>query len=111
MADRHTYSKKELAVYFDRVQLPDSQRIYDVAGISNEDKVEFLHLLQKHHIVKVPWENLVQHYSWHKVVNVKPRHLFKKIVRQPGRGGCVHSFPDLSCYIPSTQGHASRSHR
>ncbi|KAF7189467.1 Arylamine N-acetyltransferase 2 [Pseudocercospora fuligena] len=87
MADRHTYSKKELEVYFDRICLPDSERIYDVTGISNDDKIDFLHLLQKHQLVKVPWENLVQHYSWHKVVNVKPKHLFKKIVRSHGRGG------------------------
>ena len=87
MAGRHTYSKKELQVYFDRICLPDEERIYDVAGMSNDDKTDFLHLLTKHQLVKVPWENLVQHYSWHKVVNVKPRHLFKKIVRSPGRGG------------------------
>ncbi|KAM3416323.1 hypothetical protein BST61_g7928 [Cercospora zeina] len=88
MADqRHVFSNKELEVYFDRICLPEHKRIYDVTGLSNDDKLEFLHLLQKHQLVKIPWENLTQHYSWHKVVNCKPQHLFRKIVRQPGRGG------------------------
>ncbi|CAJ2509633.1 Uu.00g146590.m01.CDS01 [Anthostomella pinea] len=44
-------------------------------------------------LVKVPFENLTQHYSWHRVVDVKPQHLFRKIVAGAdgvggrGRGG------------------------
>ncbi|CAK1365155.1 unnamed protein product [Cercospora beticola] len=88
MADqRYIFSNKELEVYFDRICLPEHKRVYDVTGLSNDDQLEFLHLLQKHQLVKVPWENLTQHYSWHKVINCKPKHLFRKIVRQPGRGG------------------------
>lgn len=108
MATRYTYSKKELEVYFDRICLPDSRRIYSVEGLSDEDKLRFLQLLQKHQLVKVkrhdlhgssniinkfifffqvPWENLTLHYSWHRVVKVKPKHLFKKIARSQGRGG------------------------
>ena len=67
--------------------MPEHKRIYDIQGLSNDDKLNFLELLQKHQLCKVPWENLTQHYSWHKVINVKPKHLFRKIVRQPGRGG------------------------
>lgn len=37
--------------------------------------------------VKVPWENLVQHYSFHHTVHTHPRHLFREIVLKPGRGG------------------------
>ncbi|EME84563.1 uncharacterized protein MYCFIDRAFT_195573 [Pseudocercospora fijiensis CIRAD86] len=55
MADRHVYSKKELEVYFDRICLPEPERIYDVTGMSNDDKIDFLQLLQKHHVVKVPY--------------------------------------------------------
>ncbi|KXL45124.1 MAG: hypothetical protein FE78DRAFT_540152 [Acidomyces sp. 'richmondensis'] len=53
----------------------------------NESKLIFLNLLQKHYLCKVPWENLTQHNSWHRAVNVKPQHLFNKIVHRPGRGG------------------------
>ena len=87
MAERHTFNNKELEVYFDRICMPEHKRIYDIQGLSNDDKLNFLELLQKHQLCKVPWENLTQHYSWHKVINVKPKHLFRKIVRQPGRGG------------------------
>lgn len=87
MAKRHTYSKDELTLYFDRICLPEPQRVYDVSAFSDHDKLSFLDLLQKRHLVKVPWENLTQHYSWHATVNVKPKHLFNKIVRNPGRGG------------------------
>lgn len=87
MAKRHVYNKEELDLYFDRVCVPKSRRIYDVSSISDEDRLSFLNLLQKHHLVKVPWENLTQHYSWHTTINVKPKHLFKKIVSNPGTGG------------------------
>lgn len=61
--------------------------MYDVAGLSASQQYDFLALINKHHGCKVPWENLTQHYSWHRVINVKPAHLFRKIVHQPGRGG------------------------
>lgn len=84
---RHRYTQDDLSKYFDRISLPAPHRIYDVSPLSDGSKLAFLNLLQKHHLVKVPWENLVQHYSWHKVVNVKPKHLFNEIVGNPGRGG------------------------
>ena len=87
MAQRHTYTRDELEQYFDRICMPKEKRVFDVANLPDHQRLAFLHLLQKHHLVKVPWENLTQHYSWHRVINVKPKHLFRKIVNQPGRGG------------------------
>jgi arylamine N-acetyltransferase len=87
MASRPRYTGEELEEYFDRICLPSAKRMYNVRTLPDDQKLEYLNLLQKHQLIKVPWENLVQHYSWHTVVNVKPKHLFKKIVRQPGRGG------------------------
>ena len=87
MSKRHTYTKIEIERYFDRVCMPKSKRVNDVTSLSDDEKLAFLNLLQKHHLVKVPWENLTQHYSWHKVINVKPAHLYRKIVNDPGRGG------------------------
>jgi arylamine N-acetyltransferase len=87
MTGRTKYTQEQLEKYFDRVCVPKSKRVYDVQSLSDEEKFKYLHLLQKHQLVKVPWENLVQHYSWHRVVNVKPQHLFNKIVNGPGRGG------------------------
>ena len=87
MAQRHSYSRDELDGYFDRICMPKSRRVYDVRSLSDNEQLDFLKLLQKHHLVKVPWENLTQHYSWHRVVNVMPKHLYRKIVNDPGRGG------------------------
>lgn len=86
-SNRHTFGKFQLETYFDRIALPGSKRIYDVSSLPSQGKYDFLDLLQKHELVKVPWENLTQHYSWHRVVNVKPPHLFSKIVGNVGRGG------------------------
>lgn len=86
-AQRHTSDPTQLEAYFDRIALPTSKRIYDVRPLSDGEKFQYLDLLQKHELVKVPWENLTQHYSWHRVVNVKPPHLFSKIVGNAGRGG------------------------
>jgi arylamine N-acetyltransferase len=74
------FTKDQLSLYFNRICLPESKRIYSVGSLSDADQLSYLHLLQKHHLVKVPWENLTQHYSWHHVVDVNPNHLFNKIV-------------------------------
>ncbi|KAK5134172.1 hypothetical protein LTR08_006832 [Meristemomyces frigidus] len=86
MPARPTYTHAQLEQYFDRVSLPPAKRIYTVSQLPDAAKLTFLHLLQHHQLVKVPWENLTQHYSWHRVVNTKPQHLFTKIVHSPGGG-------------------------
>ncbi|KAK5707667.1 hypothetical protein LTR97_000205 [Elasticomyces elasticus] len=87
MAERHRYTAAQLEQYFDRIALPRSKRILHVTDLSDDDRLAYLNLLQKHELCKVPWENLTQHYSWHRVINVKPQHLFNKIVPHAGRGG------------------------
>lgn len=92
MAKRVTFCQHELDAYFDRICLPKDKRRYEVSSLDDNEKLAFLNLLQKHHLVKVPWENLVQHYSFHGTVHLDPRHLFRKIVKSPGRGGyCMES--------------------
>lgn len=88
--DRFRLSEHQLSAYFDRVSLPMSNRVLDVTTLDDTSKLAYLNLIQKHHLVKVPWENLTQHYSWHRVVHIDPRHLFRKIVQDPAgnaRGG------------------------
>lgn len=87
MGKRHAFSKDELSLYFDRICMPETKRIYDAGPLQTSEKFAFLSLLQKHQLVKCPWENLTQHYSWHRTVTVRPSLLFDKIVRHPGRGG------------------------
>ncbi|KAK5109129.1 hypothetical protein LTR62_007491 [Meristemomyces frigidus] len=87
MADRARYDRTQLEKCFDRICLPKTKRMYDVSVLSDDEKLAYLSLLHKHELVKIPWENLTQHYSWHRVVNVEPQHLFNKIISNPGRGG------------------------
>lgn len=84
---RYRYSRQQMEEYFNRIAMPPSKRIYDVSQISDENKRAFLFTLQKHQLCKVPWENLTQHYSFHRVICIQPNYLFKKIVRNPGTGG------------------------
>jgi len=87
MAQRLRYTPDQLVRYYDRVSLPRDKRVYNVSELSDKDKLDYLSLLQKHHLVQVPWDNLIQHYSWHHKVNVQSQYLFNKIVDNPGRGG------------------------
>ncbi|EXJ84220.1 hypothetical protein A1O3_04887 [Capronia epimyces CBS 606.96] len=84
---RHTFTREQIDRYFDRICLAPSQRIYNVVELADSDKVTFLNLLQKHQLCKMPWENLSMHYSWHRVINVRPAYLFKKMVYSAGVGG------------------------
>ncbi|KAH9826485.1 Cis-aconitate decarboxylase [Teratosphaeria destructans] len=88
-ATRPRYSQDQLEKYFDRISLTASKRIFNIAHLDPASQLSYLKILQKHHLCKVPWENLTQHYSWHRVINVKPQHLYRKIVgsREGGRGG------------------------
>ncbi|XXH02043.1 hypothetical protein Hte_008408 [Hypoxylon texense] len=87
MAGRPRYSRSQLEQFFNRIALPESERLYSVASQSAGKKLDYLNLLLKHALVRIPFENLTQHYSWHRTVNVQPQHLFNKIVPQPSRRG------------------------
>ncbi|RYP72579.1 hypothetical protein DL771_004074 [Monosporascus sp. 5C6A] len=87
MAGRPRYTEAQLGEYLDRISLPARQRLFSISSLPAAEQLSHLQILLKHQLVKVPFENLTQHYSWHRVVDVSPRHLFKKIVHQPGRGG------------------------
>ncbi|KAF2116263.1 arylamine N-acetyltransferase 1 [Lophiotrema nucula] len=85
---RPTYSREQVAQYYDRLNLPDEQREFDIAGLKPEDELAYLSLLQKLHLVAIPFENLTLHYSHHRQVTVHPEELFKKIIGDNnGRGG------------------------
>ncbi|KAH8647916.1 hypothetical protein BX600DRAFT_119671 [Xylariales sp. PMI_506] len=87
MADRCIYTRPQLESYFDRIALPQNSREFSVSPLSPSKQLEYLTLLQMHHLVSVPFENLTMHYSWHRVVEIDSQHLFEKMVNQPGRGG------------------------
>jgi arylamine N-acetyltransferase len=87
-AQRARFNQVQLTAYFDHVSLPVSSRIFDVSALPDDEKLQYLSLLMKHELVKVPWENIELHYSWHHVVHTDPEHVFDKIVSaKNGRGG------------------------
>ena len=88
MRARTVYSVDETAKYFDRLGLPEEKRKYGVAGLSPNDALEYLTLLQKLHLAAIPFENISLHYSAHRSVSAHPDELFKKIIGDNnGRGG------------------------
>ena len=85
--ERYTFNSEELDEYFDRIALPADQRKHSVSSLDNGTQLAYLATLLKHQIVRIPFENLTQHYSWHRVIDVHPLHLHRKIVQSKARGG------------------------
>ncbi|OCL13817.1 arylamine N-acetyltransferase 1 [Glonium stellatum] len=85
--ERPVYTKVQLDRYFDRLKLPTPSRKYDVSSASAEDALEYLSVLQKHHLAAIPFENLTLHYSPHRQISLRSDELYKKIVESDGRGG------------------------
>jgi arylamine N-acetyltransferase len=56
------YSKEEVTQYYDRISIPEALRIYDVSGLSPKAALSYLRELQKHHLVSVPFENIVSFF-------------------------------------------------
>ena len=96
-SQRPTYSKEQLGRYFDRVSLPDKYREHPVVkiavagasrqGLSTADALDFLRVLQRHHLAAVPFENLNLHYSTHRALSIDPQNLFEKIVSSTSQRG------------------------
>ncbi|KAL5404990.1 hypothetical protein PMIN06_011202 [Paraphaeosphaeria minitans] len=85
---RPVYTRAQMEKYFDRLNLPEEQRRYHVAGLSPGDALAYLASLQKHHLVQIPFENLSLHYSSHRHISIHPEALFTKIIADDnGRGG------------------------
>ncbi|KAI1139406.1 arylamine N-acetyltransferase 3 [Hypoxylon sp. FL0543] len=88
MADRPKYNHEQLEQFFNRIALPEDKHLYSVRELTDIGKLYYLALLLKHTLVRIPFENLTLHYSWHRTINVRPQHLYNKIVRPPSyRGG------------------------
>jgi arylamine N-acetyltransferase len=53
------YTKEQVTRYYERISLPDALRIYEVADVSTKAALSYLKQLQKHHLISIPFENLV----------------------------------------------------
>ncbi|USP81401.1 arylamine N-acetyltransferase 1 [Curvularia clavata] len=88
MSTLAAYSPAQIARYFDRLGLPQEQRIQHVASLDATDALGYLARLQTLHLAEIPFENISLHYSTHHSVSVHPHQLFKKIIADNnGRGG------------------------
>lgn len=99
--NRPRYTDSQVAQYFDRIHLSPSQRIFSVTSLTAAEKLAYLTLLKKHHLVAVPYENLQAHYSWHKGLGVSPTRLFRKIVRHRRGGWCFEANQFLNTVLLS----------
>ena len=85
---RPTFSREQITKYFDRLKLTEQSRNYDAAGLQHDAALAYLALLQKLHLVAIPFENLTLHYSAHHQITLHPDELFKKVIADDnGRGG------------------------
>jgi hypothetical protein len=55
---RPTLSREQIIQYFERLGLPEQQHVYDVAALEPAAALKYLALLQKLHLVAIPFENL-----------------------------------------------------
>jgi arylamine N-acetyltransferase len=53
------YSKDQVTQYYNRIGLPEALWIYDISEVSPKAALSYLRQLQKHHLVSVPFENIV----------------------------------------------------
>ncbi|GAB1312330.1 N-terminal acetyltransferase [Madurella fahalii] len=81
------FSREQVEAYMGRINIPAEERRYSVGSLSPKEALEYLALLQRHHLVSVPFENLDLHYSQHHSISLNKLTLFRKIVQTPGRGG------------------------
>ncbi|KAH6890635.1 arylamine N-acetyltransferase 3 [Thelonectria olida] len=91
MADRPRYTTPQLKKYFDRISFSSSDFQFDVTRLDPAAQLHWLIELQRHQLVKVPFENLTLHYSWHRTVDVSPDHLYDKIVGEQRGGYCMEN--------------------
>lgn len=103
------FTPEEVNQYYDRLHIPQEQRISDVGQLSLEDALEHLATLQRHHLAWVPFENLALHYSRWRQISLHPDDLFKKIVQSPGRGGYCMENNALFAALLRTLGYRIRS--
>ncbi|KAF2690220.1 arylamine N-acetyltransferase 1 [Lentithecium fluviatile CBS 122367] len=87
-AQRPTLSLSQITRYFERLQLPKKHHIYDVSELRPDVVLGFLIVLQRLHLIAIPFENLTLHYSAHRQISIHPEELFKKVIGDDnGRGG------------------------
>lgn len=85
---RPRFTDDQITEYFERLKLPSHNREYSIERLDHSSALDYLKLLQKLHLVAIPFEDLTLHYSHHRQISLHPEVLFQKIIGDKnGRGG------------------------
>ena len=95
LSARPVYSESQIQAYLDFIEFPASLRSIpklDRGQIeppqSKEHGLPFLTALMRYQLAKVPFENLVLHYSPHQEASLDPQDLIEQIIaNKSNRGG------------------------
>lgn len=87
-----TYSPAQLESYLNHISFPTLKypQISTTAAKTAKG-LEYLSILQKHHLATVPFENLSLHYSSEKILYLGNDDLFEKIVVKKRGGYCMEN--------------------
>lgn len=79
-----TYTPEQLKLYFEHINVP-----IEVASQPTADKLEFLTVLEQHHLARIPFDSVALHYSPTRALSLDPQDLFQKIVVNSRGGYCM----------------------
>ncbi|KAH7346264.1 arylamine N-acetyltransferase 3 [Rhexocercosporidium sp. MPI-PUGE-AT-0058] len=92
MASRHKLDHDQITAYFNRLELPSHLHRYSISGLTAAQQVDFLSRLHTRHLRTIPFENLVLHYSRHRIIDVHLSTVFEKVIQSTARGGyCIET--------------------
>jgi arylamine N-acetyltransferase len=78
------YTKEQIEQYEEYIELPARFRLASKPALD----IDYLTALHVHQISKIPYENLVLHYSKTYTVSLDPQDVFRKtVIEARGRGG------------------------
>lgn len=87
MDQSSAYTKEQIQAYFAHVGIPERSQTFSVVNFAPQAQLAYLELLVLKQLTKVPFENLILHYSQNRKIDVDPQAIFKKVVSERGRGG------------------------
>lgn len=88
------YTESQLHCYLKHVEYPNSD-------VLPPPTLTTLQELMVYHLARVPFENLIIHYSSHHSVSLDPEHLYHKIVERGHGGYCMENTGCFSIVLRS----------
>lgn len=89
-----TFTKSQLHRYLEHIEYPNPD-------VLPPPTLATLKELIIYHLARVPFENLIIHYSSHHTVSLDPQHLYRKIVERGHGGYCMENNACFSIILVS----------